>query len=77
MYLCGLNLKTILKHGMVIINQQITSSLSMHRRNYFLKKESVPDDETIVPIELDLMNGTSLGAIITPVGISVVVYISD
>lgn len=49
----------------------------MHGRNKFKKNESIPDDETIVPIELDLMNGTSLGAIITPVGISVVVYISD
>lgn len=37
------------------------------------KSENIPDDETIVPIELDLISGTSFGSLMAMGGISVVV----
>lgn len=47
----------------------------MHGRNKFKKNESIPDDETIVPIELTLMSGP-FDTLLTMGGISVVVSIS-
>lgn len=37
------------------------------------KSENIHDDETIVPIELDLISGTSFGSLMATGGISVVV----
>lgn len=74
MYLCGLNFKTILKHSIVIIHKSLHLNQCTGEIN-LKKNESIPDDETIVPIELDLMSGP-FDTLLTMGGISVVVSIS-
>lgn len=47
----------------------------MHRGNTFLKNQSIPDDETFVPVELESIGVTAFGAGLA--GKSVVVYFKN